>query len=215
MTQTLTSRLDDSVVLLAGLAPADLLGVLASEQQRLAATDDPQGRLAVGDYFPQVSLSDAEGRRVPVLDGRATVVVFYRGAWCPFCNVALNAYQREVLPELQERGVGFVAISPQGPDGTADIAETNALTFPVLTDAGGALAREIGLAFDLADDVRTVHEKLGNDFSAINAGGEWALPKPTVLVVDAEGVVRFVDVQADYTRRTEPRAVLDAVRALD
>jgi len=215
MTQTLTARLDDSVVQLAGLAPADLLTVLAAEQRRLAASDDPHARLQVGDLFPLVSLGDAEGRQVPVVEGRATVVVFYRGAWCPFCNVALNAYQREVLPELTARGIGFVAISPQGPDGSTSIAETNSLTFPVLSDAGGALARELGLAFDLAADVREVHEALGNDFSVLNSGGEWALPKPTVLLVDADRVVRFVDVQADYTRRTEPQAILDAVRALE
>ena len=212
-TPTLTARLDDSVAHLATLAPAELLGVLKAEQDRLVATDDATGRVAVGDVFPQALLADALGNRVPVVDG-PTVVVFYRGAWCPFCNVALGAYQREVLPELAERGVRFIAVSPQGPSGTADIASTNDLTFPVLTDSGSELAHVLGLDFDLADDVSEVHRALGNDFSSINESGEWRLPRPTVLVVDEQRVVRWVDVQADYTRRTEPEAILAAVRAL-
>lgn len=213
---SLTSRLDDSVAHLATLAPAELLGVLKQEQDRLVATDADlaTGRVAVGDVFPLASLPDATGTATPVVDAGPSVVVFYRGAWCPFCNVALGAYQREVLPELEERGVAFVAISPQGPEGTAEIAQANDLTFPVLSDHGGRLAHTLGLDFDLADDVSEVHRALGNDFGSINAGGEWALPRPTVLVVDADRVVTFVDVQADYTRRTEPQAILDAVRAL-
>ena len=211
---TLTSRLDDSVAHLATLAPAELLGVLKAEQERLVATDDASARVQVGHEFPQAQLPDAHGRLVPVVDG-PTVVVFYRGAWCPFCNVALGAYQRELLPELEELGVRFVALSPQGPSGSAEIAQSNDLTFPVLTDTGSRLAHVLGLDFELADDVSDVHRALGNDFSTINAGGEWGLPRPTVVVVDAARVVTFVDVQADYTRRTEPAAILAAVRALD
>lgn len=211
---TLTARLDESLVHLATLAPAHLLEVLKGEQDRLVATDDARGRVAIGNAFPEISLPDPQGRVTPVVAGAPTVVVFYRGAWCPFCNVALGAYQREVLPELREQGVSFVAISPQGPSGSAEIAESNALTFPVLTDRGGLLARLLGLDFDLADDVSDVHRALGNDFTAINDGGEWALPRPTVLVVGADRIVTFVDVRADYTRRTEPAAILAAVRDL-
>ena len=218
MTDTLAARLQDSKDHLATLAPAALLGVLGDEQARLVANDaaavEEHGRLAVGDRLPAASLTDAAGREVDVPGSGPAVVVFYRGAWCPFCNVALSAYQREVLPELTERGVSFVAISPQSPDGSLSTAEANALEFPVLTDKGGEYARSLGLVFDLDADVREVHTQLGNDFTTINAGSEWALPRPTVIVVDAAGVVTFLDVRPDYTQRTEPAAVLAAVRAV-
>ena len=211
---SLASRLKSSKEHLATLAPSELLGVLGAEQARLVATDVATGRIAVGDVLAHAALPDAGGQQVDVLGSGASVVVFYRGAWCPFCNVALSAYQREVLPELERLGVSFVAISPQGPDGTASIAEVNDLSFPVLTDEGGEYARSLGLTFDLADDVSEVHRRLGNDFTSINAGSEWSLPRPTVIVTDADRVVRFVDVRPDYTERTEPSAVLAAVRAV-
>ena len=107
-----------------------------------------------------------------------------------------------------------MAISPQGPDGSLTVAEKNELTFPVLTDVGSEYARSLGLAFDLTDDVKAAQLAFGNDFADINSGGEWALPKPTVLVVDAQGTVRFVDVRPDYTERAEPADILAAVREL-
>lgn len=211
---SLASRLRDTVDHLTEIAPADLLAVFGAEQQRLAATDDPTGRVQVGDALPHTTLRDSTGGLVAVPGGRPAVIVFYRGAWCPYCNVALAAYERELLPELRERDVELVAISPQGPDGSLTIAEKNDLSFAVLTDAGGEYARHLGLAFELADDVKAAQLAFGNDFTAINSGGEWALPKPTVLVVDGAGIVRFIDVRPDYTERTEPAEVLDAVRQL-
>ena len=214
MTDTLNDRLRGTVEMLSGVAPPQLFGVFAAEQQRLAAGDRADGRVAVGDVIADVTLPDAHGRPVSVPGGRPVVIVFYRGAWCPYCNVALAAYQREVLPAAREAGVDFVAVSPQGPDGSLTVAQQNELTFPVLTDHGGGVARSLGIAFDLADDVQAAQLEFGNDFTSINSGGEWALPKPTVLVVDADRVVRFVNVRPDYTQRTEPSAVLAAIAAL-
>ncbi len=215
-TATLHDRLDETKNGLTDLAPAELLDVFAAEQVRLEATTDRTTTVQVGDFVPDVTLPDATGNPVSladlVVDGPA-VLVFYRGAWCPYCNVALKAYQDEVLPTLDALGVPLAAISPQGPDGSLTIAEKNALSFPVLTDAGSALARQLGLVFALTDEVQTAQRAFGNDFEAINAGGEWELPMPTVLVVDAERKVTFADVHPDYTTRTEPDQILAAVRA--
>ena len=218
-TQTpLAPRLEDTKAHLGTIAPAALLDVLGEEQARLvrddAAAATAAGRVTVGDALPSALLVDHAGQEVAVGGAGPAVVVFYRGAWCPYCNVALGAYQREVLPVARELGVDFVAVSPQGPSGSQEIAQANDLTFPVLTDVGSTYAASLGLVFELTDDVREVHLQLGNDFDSINAGSEWALPRPTVIVTDAEGVVRYVDVQADYTRRTEPADVVAAVRAV-
>lgn len=215
--ESLNARLDATKQQLSEIAPPELFGVFSAEQQRLAAEEDRSGYVAVGDVVAAFTLPDAHGHDVTLdelLTGGPVVLVFYRGAWCPYCNVALKAYQAELVPALTELGVTLAAISPQGPDGSLTVEQSNALTFPVLTDAGSALARELGLVFELTDDVKAAQLAFGNDFTAINASGEWALPKPAVLVVDAARTVRFVDVQADYTLRTEPGAVLDAVRAV-
>lgn len=215
-TGSLHAELEATKDHLATLLAADQLATLDAEQRRLREGDAAalQGRVQVGDRLPTATLVDAYGASVQVPGHSATVVVFYRGAWCPFCNLALATYQREVLPELTSRGVGLVAISPQRPDGSLSTIEANGLAFPVLTDDGGAWARHLGLGFVLDEDVRDLQRAIGNDLAELHAGGEWELPRPTVLVVDADGIVRYVDVQADYTRRTHPQAILEAVRAL-
>jgi peroxiredoxin len=211
--QTLAERLENTAAQLAEIAPPALFGVFSAEQQRLAAADEPAARIEVGHVLSRTTLRDATGKLVDVPGDVPAVIVFYRGVWCPYCNVALASYQRELLPELTARGVKLIAISPQGSDGSLDIVEKNDLSFPVLTDAGGEYARHLGITFDLTDDVKAAQLAFGNDFTNINAGGEWSLPKPTVLVVDSNRVVRFVDVQPDYTKRTDPAAILEAVRA--
>lgn len=213
MTDTLAARLSATEEHLSTIAPPDLFAVFGAEQQRLAGSDDATDRISVGDRLPQATLPDAHGQSVVIPQGPA-ILVFYRGAWCPYCNVALRAYQAEVVPEAQARGVAFVAISPQGPDGSLSIAEANALEFPVLSDRGSAYARQLGLVFDLTDEVKAAQLAIGNDFTAINAAGDWSLPKPTVVITDGDGIVRFADVRPDYTTRTEPAAILEALRAL-
>lgn len=212
---SLDTRLSDTKNGLSVIAPPHLFSVFTLEQERLLSTTDRGLHVQVGDTLPAFSLDAADGSTVileDVLAAGPAVLVFYRGAWCPYCNVALKAYQDEVLPHLVELGVPLVAISPQGPDGSLTTAQTNGLAFPVLTDPGSGLARQLGLVFALADDVQAAQLAFGNDFAEINASGEWELPMPTVLVVDQDRTVRFVDVRPDYTTRTEPAAILDAVR---
>ena len=212
--ESLDTRLSDTKHGLAEIAPPDLFGVFAAEQDRLDRTTDRNGHVKVGDTVPDFSLPTADGSTVALDDllrNGPAVLVFYRGAWCPYCNVALKAYQQQMLPRLTELAVPLVAISPQGPEGSLTAAETNELGFPVLTDRGSAYAQQLGIVFELSEDVQQAQLAFGNDFAVLNAGGEWRLPMPTVLVVGQDRTVRFVDIRPDYTTRTEPAAVLAAV----
>ena len=137
-----------------------------------------------------------------VADGPA-VLVFYRGGWCPFCNLALHHYQSELVPQLKRYNATLAAISPQTPDESLSTAEKHALQYPVLSDAGARVARRLGIAFQPAADVLEAQRALGIDIRDGNAEGTTELPMPTVLVVDHDRVVRFADVQPDYTSRTE------------
>ena len=160
------------------------------------------------------TLDDATGTPVSldqlVASGPA-VIVFYRGGWCPYCNLALRTYQQELLPQLGAFGARLVAMSPQSPDESLSTVEKAALEFTVLSDPGGRLADRIGIAFEQADDVLAAQRELGLDLTKVNAEGAVRLPRPTVLVVDPDRTVRFVDVQPDYTARTE---VADIIAAL-
>jgi hypothetical protein len=104
------------------------------------------------------------------------VIVFYRGAWCPFCNIALRTYQEALLPELRRRDVALVAVSPQKPDGSLTIEQKHHLTFSVLSDPGLRLADQVGVVMDLSEVARQTIIDAGLNFAAANVGGSTALP---------------------------------------
>jgi peroxiredoxin len=168
--------------------------------------------------MPDGDLLDAKGNRTTLAqarEGRPAVVVFYRGAWCPYCSLALNAYQAELLPGLSDRGVALIALSPQKPDGSLSTQEANSLTFTVLSDPGNQIAGKLGIQVRQSAATRNAQLELGLDVAAGNADGTDALPMPTVVVIDADGVIRWMDAQPDYSRRTEVGEILPAVdRAL-
>jgi peroxiredoxin len=126
----------------------------------------------------------------------------------------LRTYQRELLPELAAFHARLVAISPQSPDQSLSTAEKAGLGFTVLSDPASRLARQVGISFQQADDVLAAQRKLGLDLAQVNAEGSTELPRPTVLVVDENRTVRFVDVQPDYTARTEVADILAALASL-
>lgn len=194
--------------------PAEVLDVFDKSIQSLLDQGVPANVVAVGDALESFTLDDAS--RTPVsldelVKSGPAVVVFYRGGWCPYCNLALRTYQRELLPELSAFGARLVAISPQTPDESLSTAEKAGLEFTVLSDPASRLARRIGISFQQADDVLEAQRKLGLDLTKVNAEGAVELPRPTVLIVDQDRTVRFVDVQPDYTARTE---VVDILAAL-
>ncbi len=146
---------------------------------------------------------------------RPAVVVFYRGAWCPYCNIALRTYQHDLVPDLADRGIALIAISPQKPDGSLSAQETNELTYTVVSDPGNRLAEKLGIVFHQPAEVVAAQANLGLQLAEANAEGDTGLPMPTVLVVDAGGVIRWIDVHPNYTERSEVADILAAVAAID
>ena len=184
------------------------------EQAALAAAGPPQGVLPVGATLPDATLLNPHGAPIrlhEVLGPALTVVLFYRGAWCPHCNRALRRYQAELLPELLRRAIPLVAISPQKPDGSLTMQEKNELSFTLLSDPGNALAREIGILTRPSDAVRARQLAFGIDITASNADGTTELPMPTTLIVDADHVIRWIDVHPNYATRSEPAEILAAL----
>jgi peroxiredoxin len=144
--------------------------------------------------------------------GRPAVVVFYRGAWCPYCNIALRTYQAELVPVLGECGFELIAISPQKPDGSLTSAQSNELTYSMASDPGNQIAMALGILTEPSSDSVAAQAKLGLDLTEVNADGGRTLPMPTVVVVDGAGIIRWIDVHRNYATRSE---VPDIVAAVD
>jgi peroxiredoxin len=197
----------------AGMAP----NPFEVEQALLAANGLPDSVMAVGSTLDDVDLLDPKGATTTLyaaIGADRAVLVFYRGVWCPFCNIALKTYQAKLLPELTRRGVPLVAISPQKPDGSLSMAEKDELTFAVLSDPGNQLARALGILTAPSPDALAAQLAHGMDLAAVNADRTTALPMPTTVILDGDSTVRWIDVHPDYTTRTEPAEILTALDAL-
>ncbi|GCE07791.1 peroxiredoxin-like family protein [Dictyobacter aurantiacus] len=169
-----------------------------------------------GEAAPNFALPNARGTILKLSDllSRGPVVLtFYRGAWCPYCNLTLRAYQKH-LPEIQQRGATLVAISPQTPDHSLATAEKWQLEFEVLSDESNQVARAYGLVFRMSEELRTLYQRFDNDLEAYNGDSSWELPMPGTFVIAQDGTIQLAFVDADYTHRLEPAEILDALHLI-
>ena len=170
--------------------------------------------LKQGDRAPAIVLGNAKGQIVDVgeLLGQGPVVVtFYRGGWCPFCNLELKAFQ-SLLPEFTAAGASLVAISPEKPDDSLSTAEKNALSFEVLSDVGQKVGRAFGLVYEFTDELKSVYQGFGLDIPARNGSpGEWALPVSATYVIDGDGTIIYANTDVDYRDRADPRDILQVL----
>ena len=213
-TSTIAEQVADYHRASAGQLPAEVAGAFAAEQRALAAAGEPSGLVQPGTRLPDGELLGVAGQPATLaetLSGKPAVIVFYRGGWCPYCSIALRTYQAQLVPPLAERGISLIAISPQAPDGSLSTKEAKELTFTVLSDPGNQIAGQLGILTAPSDGARAAQLQLGLDLTQVNADGTTGLPMPTVVIAGADGVIRWIDVHLDYTTRTEPGQVLQAV----
>jgi peroxiredoxin len=213
---TIAEQVRDLAAAQAAAPTNEVMSAFAREQAALASLE-PVGVIAAGETLADVELLDAHGQATSLpaaLDGRRGVLVFYRGAWCPYCNIALNAYQSGLLDQLEQRGIALVAVSPQKPDGSLTTREKNDLRFAVLSDPGNQLAGAAGIVTAPSTEARAAQLELGLDLEQVNADATAALPMPTTLILEPDLTVRWVDVHPDYTTRSEPVAILQALDTL-
>lgn len=195
-------------------APPEVLATLGRELEKLAKSGIARSAVQVGATAPEFSLPDTHGNSVALssLLARGPVVLtFYRGGWCPFCDLQLRAYQ-SVLPQLHALGAELVAVSPQTADYALSDVEKKQLTFPVLHDPGNRVARTYGLVYALSEPLRQLQEAFGNPIPKFNGDSSWELPMPGTFVIDRQGKVKLAHVDANYMVRLEPAAILDALK---
>jgi peroxiredoxin len=197
--------------------PAEFREVMERAARELAESGLADRALGVGAQAPRFALPSATGQQVTLDDLLAegpVILTFYRGAWCPYCNLALRALQ-EHHGAITARGARLVAISPEIPDEALSLTEKRQLDFAVLSDVGSVVAKEFGLAFDLSDELGALYDRLGNDLQRVNAGYGRTLPLPATYVIDRQGDIRWAFVDTDYAVRAEPADILAALDALD
>jgi len=182
----------------------------------LAASGIAQRALKTGDRAPDFNLPDARGGYVRLKDLLATgpvVLSFYRGGWCPYCNLELRALQQAVT-EITRLGAKLVAVSPQTPDESLSTTEKNALSFSVLSDLGSTAAKSFGIAYDLAEELRPLYARSDHALPEKNGDKSWVLPIPVTYVIDTDGTVALYFVDVDYRNRLEPAEILTALQSL-
>jgi peroxiredoxin len=191
--------------------PAERQAIIERHIEQVRTGAIARTMLKVGDRAPAFVLPDAKGGTVDLgtlLKKGPVIVTFYRGGWCPYCNLELRAFQ-EILPEVKAAGASLVAISPERPDDTLSTAEKNALAFDVLSDVGQKVGRAFGVVYDFNDELRSAYQGFGRDIPAYNGTpGEWALPVPATYVVDRGGTIIYAWTDGDYRDRADPREVL-------
>jgi peroxiredoxin len=195
-------------------APPEVLAGLGAEIKKLAESGIARQALQVGAKAPDFTLPDAHGNPVTLsalLAKGPAVVTFYRGGWCPFCDLQLRAYQG-VLGAIHDQGAELVAISPQTPDYALSDVEKKQLTFPVLTDRGNRVARDFRLVFTLSDALRELYTHFGSVLPKFNGDDSWELPMPGTFVLDRHGVVKLAAVDPNWMLRVEPASILEALR---
>lgn len=182
----------------------------------LAESDILETALGVGDSAPMFELPDAfenTVRLADLLESGPAIVSFYRGSWCPFCNLELQALQRE-LDAVQASGATLVAISPNKPDVAVEVVEKHGLTYPVLSDHENRVAKEFGIVYEMEPGMVAYYEGIGRDVAGLNDSERWELPVPATYVVDQAGVIRFAFVDLNHRVRAEPSEVVAVAASL-
>jgi peroxiredoxin len=194
--------------------PEEIQHLMRGAELRLEESGAAMRAMKTGDRAPAFDLPNAHGETVSSLEllARGPVVLsFYRGDWCPYCNLELKALQERVA-EIEALGARLVAVSPQTPDATTDTATRNKLTFEVLSDTGNTVAKSFGLDFELAEELRPIYKNWGADLEKLNGEPPFSLPMAATYVIGCDGTIIESFVDTDYTERMEPQAIVDALK---
>lgn len=199
-------------------APPEKIAAYADGIEAVVQAKTVEGAIQVGDTAPDFVLPNAQGEKVTLseqLKNGPVVLTWYRGGWCPYCNIQLAAYQK-VLPQIEELGAQLIAVSPELPDKSLTTAEKSGLRFSVLSDVNSLVAKDYGLVFQLTPEVEKLY---GEFFDITEYNGEEAatneLPLAATYVIAEDGKVAWAFLEADYTKRAEPRDIIAALDGLE
>lgn len=170
--------------------------------------------LKTGDTIPEIILSNAFGELVNVSEvlskNEKVVIAFYRGGWCPYCNLELKALQN-IIPEIEAKGGKLIAISPETPDNSLTTVEKNALNFEVLSDINNEVAKKMNLVFQLPQELQNLYQKFGINLNSNQDNTNQELPIAATYIVGSDGVISYHFLEEDYKLRADPKDILNAL----
>ncbi|MEO9569897.1 MAG: peroxiredoxin-like family protein [Polaribacter sp.] len=185
--------------------------------EKAKAFKEGENALKVGQKAPSFALPNPEGKLLSLdtlLEKGSIVITFYRGDWCPYCNLQLRALQAR-LPEIEALGATLVAISPQVPDGSLTESEINKMDFIVLSDQDAKVATQFGVAWKTPEFL-VEHMRVDRDLNLeeINNGNGTILPIPATFILGQDGLVKWNYVNIDYRTRSEPEEIIEVLKNL-
>jgi peroxiredoxin len=211
---TLQQQIEKMQEALLPMIPKNILDTLVSTTRELVESGIADKGLKKGERIPWFELPNATGSKISsdrLLQKGPLVISFYRGSWCPYCNVEFRAMQ-EHLPQINEAGAKLVAISPELPDNSLTLTEKYNLEFELLSDEGNGVARQFGLVFALAEEVRPIYADFGFHIPSHNGDESWEIPIPATYIVNRDGTILHAYVNANYTQRMEPVEIVEVLR---
>lgn len=196
--------------------PEEVAKVMQGATEKLVQSGIEQRCLKVGEKISPFTLPNATGEMISsetLLAHGPLVIDFYRGGWCPYCNLELKALQ-DALADIEEQGAQLVAISPNIPDESLNSIEKHALAYEVLSDIKNNVARQFGLVYVLDERLQGIYKEFGIDIPAMNNDESYEIPIPATYVIDKEGIVVSAFAEADYTKREEPSKVIETLKKI-
>ncbi|MGB5988545.1 MAG: peroxiredoxin-like family protein [Marinifilaceae bacterium] len=197
--------------------PKEAQTIMANGINEVAHSSLIKHTIKVGDKAIDFTLTNAVGKKVNLYDmlkKGPVVLTWYRGGWCPFCNLQLQ-YLQNSLDSYKELGANIIAISPEKPDSSLSTIEKHKLEFEVLTDSNNKTGKKYGLVYKLSKQLNELYKKsFAIDLAKINDNAPNELPVPATFVIDQKGIIKYVFIDADYTRRAEPFDILEVLEEI-
>ena len=195
--------------------PADVLALMDTTNEELIAQHIKDNALQIGAKVENFSLVNHNGESIELndlLNKGPVIVSFYRGGWCPYCNLELKALN-DYLAQFKTQSAQLIAISPQLPDETLSTKQKNELDFDVLSDVCNKVAEQFGLLFTLDERIQALYTQFGIDFEHYYGDKSFKLPLPATYVINQEGVITYAFLNEDYTLRAEPIDIMAALES--
>ena len=181
--------------------------------EKLMSSDTGINAPKNGDLAPDFVLPNAHGdnrQLSELLKDGPVVLNFYRGGWCPFCNLEFKALS-DIMPQIKEKGASLISVSPELPDVSLTTIEKHNLPFEVLSDVGNEIADHYGLIMTVYEEIRPLYTQWGIDLPTANGDDSFQLPIPATYIIKQDGTIQTYYVNKNYTSRMEPKAILDAL----
>ncbi|UPW19590.1 AhpC/TSA family protein [Agarivorans sp. TSD2052] len=214
---SLQTEIADYIASFVQKAPLDVQKLMKQATKNLAESEIAKKAPQAGQVLPNFTLANQTGEQVSLsslLAKGPLIITFYRGGWCPYCNLELRAYQ-QILPEIKALGANLVAITPELPDASLSTTEKNELQFQVLTDTNADYAKSLDIVFALPEELRPIYSSFGIEVEQHNGEGQFGLPLAVTYVVAQDGTIASAFIDADYTKRQEPSDLLPVLKSLN